>query len=81
MSDPVVAEKRPAVLVLKPGETYWWCACGLSKNQPYCDGSHEGTDFSPIEFTVEEKKNDKYALCQCKRTANAPFCDGAHRKL
>ena len=79
MSDAVIADRRPAVLELEPGETYWWCACGRSKNQPFCDGSHAGTGFSPIEFTVERKKN--FALCQCKRTADSPWCDGTHAKI
>ena len=78
MSKPVVAAKKPVVLNLDAG-TYHWCQCGLSKNQPYCDGSHKGTDFTPLKFTLEETK--KVALCQCKATSNAPFCDGTHSKL
>lgn len=78
MAEATVADKVPAVLELEPG-TYHWCRCGRSKNQPYCDGAHQGTEFTPMEFTVEEKK--EVALCQCKQTGNAPFCDGAHKKL
>jgi CDGSH-type Zn-finger protein len=78
MADPKIAERFPAVLELEPG-TYHWCRCGGSGNQPYCDGSHAGTDFSPVEFTIEEKK--RVALCQCKHTANMPFCDGSHSSL
>jgi CDGSH-type Zn-finger protein len=79
MSEPVIADKRPEVLELEPGKSYWWCACGRSKSQPFCDGSHAGTDFEPIEFTVDEKR--RYALCRCKRTGDSPFCDGTHSKL
>lgn len=79
MADPEIALKNPAVLELEPGESYWWCACGRSKNQPFCDGSHQGTEFSPVEVKVDKKKN--YALCQCKRTGDSPWCDGRHGKL
>jgi len=78
MGDPVIADKKPVVLELEPG-TYWWCRCGQAANQPYCDGSHKGTEFSPLEFKIEEKK--RVALCQCKRTGDEPFCDGSHRGL
>lgn len=77
-STPKVAAKVPAVLELEP-DTYYWCSCGLSQKQPYCDGSHKGTDFTPMPFTIDQKK--KVALCQCKHTANPPFCDGGHKKL
>jgi CDGSH-type Zn-finger protein len=78
MAKPVIADRKPAVLTLDPG-TYHWCACGRSKNQPFCDGSHEGTGFLPREFSLSEKK--EVALCNCKHTGNAPFCDGAHEKV
>jgi CDGSH-type Zn-finger protein len=78
MGEPKIAGKMPVVLELEPG-TYYWCKCGLSKDQPKCDGSHADSEFLPVEFTIEEKKN--YALCLCKRTGNDPFCDGTHTKL
>lgn len=78
MDDPVIAQKAPYELELEPG-TYYWCACGRSKSQPFCDGSHEGTGFEPKAFTVAEKQT--VFLCGCKWTADPPFCDGAHESL
>lgn len=78
MSQPEIPAKVPVVLELEPG-TYWWCACGRSKNQPWCDGSQAGTDFKPVEYTVTEKK--RVAMCACKQTGTAPLCDGSHRNL
>jgi CDGSH-type Zn-finger protein len=68
----------PAVLEMEVG-TYYWCACGKSENQPFCNGSHQGSEFSPKAIEVKEKK--KLALCQCKQSKNAPYCDGSHSKI
>jgi len=78
MSEPKIADRRPKVLDVEPG-TYWWCACGLSKNQPYCDGSHKGTGLVPLKVEVAEA--GRQAFCMCKHTAGQPWCDGSHSKL
>ena len=78
MDQPEVAQKSPYVLELAPG-TYWWCACGRSRNQPFCDGSHKTTSFTPVKFELAQ--TTKVALCGCKRSANKPFCDGTHKTL
>lgn len=78
MSEPLIAQKGPYVLELEPG-TYYWCACGRSNNQPFCDGSHQDTGFQPVEFKLDTKK--EVALCGCKRTDNEPYCDGTHNQL
>lgn len=69
----------PIEVKLESGKDYFWCTCGRSASQPFCDGSHKGTAFLPKKFNIDETKN--YWLCTCKKTANAPFCDGTHRKL
>jgi CDGSH-type Zn-finger protein len=78
MATPDCPQKAPYVVDLEPG-TYYWCACGKSKNQPFCDGSHRDTEFSPVELVVEEAK--KLWLCGCKQSSDKPFCDGTHNKL
>jgi len=78
MSEPVIVDKQPILLDLEPG-TYYWCACGRSEGQPFCDGSHKETDITPVKFELPVAK--KVALCQCKQTSGAPFCDGTHRTL
>ena len=76
--EPVIAQKSPYSQDLKAGD-YWWCACGQSKKQPFCDGSHKGGEFTPVKFTLAEDK--QVWLCGCKHTATKPFCDGSHKKL
>lgn len=77
--DAVIAQKQPYAVDVEAGETYYWCRCGRSQTQPYCDGSHQGTGFDPVAFTAE--KTGKVYLCGCKHTGNQPFCDGGHQKL
>jgi CDGSH iron-sulfur domain-containing protein 3 len=78
MSDPVIAARVPTMMELEEG-TYWWCKCGKSKNQPWCDGSHAGSEFEPVEITITEKR--RYALCQCKFSKKSAFCDGTHKNV
>ena len=80
MSDsPIIAAKTPAGVDVEEGETYYWCRCGRSNDQPFCDGSHKGTGLTPLEFTAET--SEEVYLCRCKGTADAPFCDGTHSGL
>jgi len=78
-SEAVIAQKQPIAVEVKSGDTYYWCRCGKSAKQPFCDGSHQGTDFEPLAYTAE--KTDKVYLCACKQTASQPFCDGSHKDL
>ncbi len=76
---PKIVDTRPIAVNLTSNQSYYWCSCGKSKNQPFCDGSHQDTPFTPMAFEVE--KNDKYFLCQCKRSKNPPYCDGSHKNI
>ncbi len=78
MSDPVRAADAPIAIEVEAGKSYFWCACGRSSNQPFCDGSHKDTEFSPVKWTAE--KDGRKFFCACKGTANQPLCDGSHNK-
>ena len=78
MEKPKIAQKTPYVQDVEPGK-YYWCACGQSNNQPFCDGSHKGTEFTPDEVEITEEK--KVAWCGCKHSKNGAFCDGSHAKI
>ena len=78
MEEPVVAQKSPFDITLQPGK-HAWCACGKSAKQPFCDGTHKGSGFSPKIFEVTEEK--EAWLCGCKHSKSAPFCDGTHKTL
>jgi CDGSH iron-sulfur domain-containing protein 3 len=78
MDKPKRAGDQPMAVELEEGKTYAWCACGLSKNQPFCDGSHKVTTFTPTVFKAE--KSGQHYICMCKGTKNKPFCDGSHKQ-
>ncbi len=79
MDKPIVADKKPIKVDLDAAETYYWCSCGKSKKQPFCDGSHAGTDFKPVAFSPD--KTGEAWLCQCKHSKKPPYCDGSHNDL
>jgi CDGSH-type Zn-finger protein len=79
MAEPVIAQKSPYPVDVVAGKQYWWCVCGQSKKQPFCDGSHKGSGFEPLATTAENTQ--KVWFCGCKRTGKKPFCDGTHSKL
>ena len=78
MDEAKIADTKPCVIEVEAGD-HWWCACGQSANQPFCDGSHKGSEFGPTKVTIEENKT--VAFCACKRSGNPPFCDGSHASL
>ncbi len=79
MSHPHIAQKAPYPLDVEAGKNYFWCSCGLSKNQPLCDGSHKTTDMTPVKYTAA--KDGKVFFCGCKHSVNKPLCDGTHGKI
>ena len=79
MTKPAIGGTAPIPVEVKAGQEVWWCTCGLSKNQPFCDGSHQGGPFTPMQWTADADK--KVFFCTCKQSARSPLCDGAHTKL
>ncbi|MBK8209726.1 MAG: CDGSH iron-sulfur domain-containing protein [Rhodospirillales bacterium] len=79
MIDVVVAQKSPFTFEAEAGKKYWWCACGRSAKQPFCDGSHKGTSLTPQMFVAE--RSETLWMCGCKHTKQPPFCDGTHESL
>jgi CDGSH-type Zn-finger protein len=79
MNKPQVAGMSPQMEELEEGKSYAWCACGVAKAQPWCDGAHKSGDLRPLVFKAEA--SEKRAMCMCKQTKNPPFCDGSHSKL
>lgn len=79
MDDPIVADNKSVPVELKAGDEYYFCTCGKSSNQPFCDGSHKGGAFAPKAFVAKE--DGEAYLCKCKQTGNAPFCDGSHAQI
>lgn len=79
MNDPVIAQKAPFPVEVQAGKSYFWCSCGKSSKQPFCDGSHQGSEFAPIPWKAE--KTEKKFFCGCKMTDGKPFCDGSHSKI
>jgi CDGSH-type Zn-finger protein len=76
---PAIPQKAPCPTEVEAGQVYFWCACGKSKRQPYCDGSHTASGFNPLR--VQEPESKTVYLCACKQTSTPPYCDGTHKKL
>ncbi len=79
MASAAIAQKAPYPATVEAGKSYWWCACGQSKRQPFCDGSHKGSEFSPVEYKADDSKTVYF--CGCKQTKGSPLCDGSHKAL
>ncbi len=78
MTTPVRASDTPFAVEVQQGKDYWWCACGRSANQPFCDGSHKVTDITPLKYSATENKTVWF--CGCKASGHKPMCDGTHKK-
>lgn len=76
MSEPISTQNNPYAVEVEADKEYYWCSCGKSKTQPFCDGAHQGTEFQPVAFTAE--KSETVYLCGCRKTGSSPFCDGSH---
>lgn len=79
MSKPHIAAATPFAVDVEKGKDYYWCACGLSKSQPFCDGNHKGGEFVPTKYSADESKTVYF--CGCKQSKNGTLCDGTHREL
>ncbi|MCX8511532.1 MAG: CDGSH iron-sulfur domain-containing protein [Chthoniobacteraceae bacterium] len=79
MSTPHIAQKAPFPVEVQAGKTYYWCSCGKSANQPFCNGAHKGSEFAPIPYTAE--KDGTVYFCGCKHSTKGALCDGGHAKL
>ena len=79
MSQPEIPQKAPYAVAVTAGKKYFWCSCGRSEKQPFCDGSHQGTDFTPQTYTAEADRTMYF--CGCKHTPKSPLCDGSHNAL
>ena len=79
MSQPTIAQKAPMPVAVTAGKTYYWCSCGLSKSQPFCDGTHKGSEFAPLPYKAE--KDGTVYFCGCKHSSKGALCDGTHSKL
>ena len=79
MDTPVIAQRAPIPVDVEAGKQYFWCACGKSQSQPFCDGSHKGSTFTPVKYVAEGPK--QVYFCCCKQSKASPLCDGSHKTL